>query len=655
MENNPFNSSESDDSSSKWEVSDADIDGEEEEKPKKRSLFESIGKNKQEESKKESAEEKTEKSIAESLFAGLLGKEEIKGAENVVDDRSEKPDFLNPENVEGELDPVARESIDNEALDAEVHDRVESVDAEIVADGGDDAVSIGELLADAEFLDNVSEGLHEGQSPEDAIEDAIEQTLENPATDGGLDDVATNAANEAEEDDPSVRTPLPLPIVLPSQGSSTQSAPPGGRRPPPTSTQTLNYQQMNMNVPPTQQVGNVAPTPTPDLVPMNENFNRDRNTGRVIASGIIGYMIGRRGGRKRTEAKLEPVIDKQKNDIGELTQKLTQSEELVKKRTAEKIESEQKSKTEVESAQSTAERQVATTEELLAIASANAETMAEEKAEFAELQKEFESGYPDVSSRPAENIPETVYDQESLTILGGETSEAGNLEKTTAEATENLASIEDSQDRAESNLREIEKENRQKAERESNAAFRDATEKAKTPENKKGALDAQRMTLSKVLEIAEFIPLKNSMNLRQMYEARRIDAVNLRRIVNEYVNGRNYEKTLAQSLDAVELRSELKHEVRQDNSIYKQPEQASHNVVDGIIAATGGTAAATTTDSNNKNIAGSAAQSSNASAESQQSSQLDESAMVGMSTAIIVAVVAGIVVLGSALFFGGLL
>jgi hypothetical protein len=53
--------------------------------------------------------------------------------------------------------------------------------------------------------------------------------------------------------------------------------------------------------------------------------------------------------------------------------------------------------------------------------------------------------------------------------------------------------------------------------------------------------------------------------VRELYEHNRIDAVNLRRVVLEYMNGgTRYEKVLHRSLEAVEMQRELRNEIRHD-------------------------------------------------------------------------------------------
>jgi hypothetical protein len=70
-----------------------------------------------------------------------------------------------------------------------------------------------------------------------------------------------------------------------------------------------------------------APTSTAEASPEEDEDYRDRrHAAQVIAAGVIGYMIGRRGGRKRTEAKLEPQI-KNLEKQAETNQRLVEDKE----------------------------------------------------------------------------------------------------------------------------------------------------------------------------------------------------------------------------------------------------------------------------------------------------------------------------------------
>lgn len=644
MENSPFGSNAESDDSNQWEVSDADLqaekDDETKEKPK-RNLFETA----KERDKREKAESDKKKP---SLFEALLGKNEIDDEEN----KKEKVEnnFLQPvETVEAEeAEPLVEASPATDTAAAEqfeeiVDDKIESVDQEIVGSG--EPTKVSELLADAELLETVAEKLDEGQDPVRAIENATDEMLENPlpdATETEIPDFVEGVLEiEHEDNEPQVATttpttppvrPTPPPPPPRNQPPTPPATPPVVPPLPPSATPSPFggppvMQNFNLNVPPITP--NTAPIDNPDLVPMNDSFNRDPRTGRVLASGLLGYMIGRRGGRKRTEAKLKPVISKQEKQLEDLNAQLETSEELVRKTAAAEAEaSAKKTQLEAEAASRKADIREAVPVEL------PAETIADERKEFEERERKLEAAL-DAEEK------EKKLEKESVARAGElETQEAEEvlhiLEKEREkEAVAMTAAVEKLQL---SNRAETEEEKRQEKAKATAQVEETRQEKARLSETKRG-FDARRMTLPRVLEVAEFIPLKNSMNLRQMYEAKRIDAVNLRRIVNEYMNGGNYERALEQSLEAVEIRSELKHEIKQDNSIYTQPGQTAHSVVDGLIAAT---KVLESTDAKAPTLSAAATQTQK---QSQETNQDDDTSMVvSNSVAITIGIAAGILI-----------
>jgi hypothetical protein len=77
--------------------------------------------------------------------------------------------------------------------------------------------------------------------------------------------------------------------------------------------------------------------------------------------------------------------------------------------------------------------------------------------------------------------------------------------------------------------------------------------------------DVRSLTMPELLEVAENIGFEKS-NLKELYERHRIDAVNLRRVIIEFMNGgTRYEKILRGSLEAVEMQRELRGEIKHDD------------------------------------------------------------------------------------------
>jgi hypothetical protein len=633
VENSPFGSNAESDDSNQWEVSDADLKGEKDadssekkDKPK-RNLFETA----KEKDKREQAELDEKKP---SIFEALLGKDESDEA-----DKKDTENTIFGIPVNDDIEPLVEATPTTNTDVAErfeeiVDDKIESVDQELVGSG--EPTRVSELLADVELLENVAEKLDEGQDPVKAIDNATEEILENPMTDPDIvemrqptpDSLNVDFDNEDDElDKNSTKTTVSPPVVPPTR--STPPPPPPSPPIPPTGAMPT----FGANTPPPsfdtyQPSPNTAPVNDPELVPMNDSFNRDPNTGRVIASGLLGYMIGRRGGRKRAEAKMQPIISEQEKQLHDISIQLERSEELVKRSVVAETEAAAKaSRLEDEAIKN--KDSIINTEEVIL----RAETVEEERKDFEERERKLEATL-EAEENEKKSMENTVRAEEEFSRREEELVEVLQQQREKEDAA-STAAIESLQL---SNRVETEEEKRQEQAKVAAQVEHTAQEKVRLSEAKRG-IDARRMTLSRVLEIAEFIPMRNSLNLRQMYEAKRIDAVSLRRIVNEYLHGGNFEKALEQSLEAVELRSELKHEIKQDNSMYTHPEHTAHSVVDGLIAAT------RTQDTYTEAAISDSTQNTQPQPQQKSHSQSDDTSMLmSDSSAIIIGVVAGILI-----------
>lgn len=219
-----------------------------------------------------------------------------------------------------------------------------------------------EALADAAFLESIRERLEEGNDlTEDTIEAAFNETAEdvgveveaeqdsdelaeagnedNPEendTDAGQDESEAEAATPGNVDDDSEVDPNapipppPMPPVPPFPSTPPPSPPPPGGGPggPPPAGPNFYGSPIGPNFPAGPNAAlNVANTHTETM-----HFIDRRRRGRdLLIGGLVGYMIGRRGGRKRTEARLMPKVEKLEKEIGTLHDVITEKEEKIRK------------------------------------------------------------------------------------------------------------------------------------------------------------------------------------------------------------------------------------------------------------------------------------------------------------------------------------
>lgn len=86
--------------------------------------------------------------------------------------------------------------------------------------------------------------------------------------------------------------------------------------------------------------------------------------------------------------------------------------------------------------------------------------------------------------------------------------------------------------------------------------FRDLLEKGR---------DIRSLTMPELLEVAEHIVFEKQ-TLKELYEHHRIDAINMRRVIIEYMNGgTRYERLLIRALEAVEMQRELRNEIKHED------------------------------------------------------------------------------------------
>ena len=492
---------------------------------------------------KETTEESTENSEKKPSIFGDAGKGifygVIKSSEKQPEeDKSEK----SVHEVEGddlveEKSEEFRESIQDDS------ENITNEFAEIVDTKHSDAVNKLENspdedneinIADTTFLSSVGSKIVEGIQPENAIDEARQESIKAvEAQDSNNEDVVADLetpdsieeqqvvdvyAPQPEEDDEAIdpqtqttsraasrqtTTPQPQPVI---------PTPTHNNIAPPTLT-PIN------NIP--GYPGNIAPQPTPNqnrsnfnvqrnqnLSPddpevrrMNSLYYRDGRRGGLLLGGALGYLFGRRRGRIKTEKKLEPVINKKETEIGKLKKDLERSEQEVRKVASEHLPNSPE-----------------------AVNVVPAHTLEQRRQEQHDREEKFAESLSDEAIiTKAKSTPDRIVDQ--MPTQEHTAEKAGDIKT------------------------------------EVTAIARDAEKNLNKQTSREKVAEIASMTVPELLVIADKIQVE-STSLRRIYENRRIDAVNLRHVVKEYVSGGNYEKTLRQSIASVELQQELKNELK---------------------------------------------------------------------------------------------
>lgn len=572
-------------------------------------------------------------------------------SEAASDDHTEDTEQASNEEGETTIEP-SDESLEseNERLEAELQDIVEdkieklqqvaAPEAEEAVDTKEPDTRAAELAADLSFLEKVSAKMKDGVEAPVAIEESVAESLaeaeedvsEAESSEDTLADEAMFGTEDApendERDDPLVAavsastaaaassrsstppspvptttariTPPPTPAAVPPIVPPTVSpiAPPSPRLPRnPSPINTPNAQPFpsfspNILAAPSAAIG--------DTVRANDVYRRNRNTGKIILAGVVGYAFGRRRGRINTEKRMQPEIDVGNKLVKDFEQKLAMSEQSVRQKSAEvtrtkdELSERNLQKSEAEKAQQQAERtlyeqqnRVPTAAEMLAgaqtenpVEAGAAQTM--ETAPQLQDQMRVEQNNRSPSELLAMAIPTpaqegTNFGKELLRapFLAAIGSEAPTIERPrnnmqdreeavlqangdpalrATEVLNSASSLEATKPRA------LQVEQRKQTDEQ---IRKKAIERVRVEVPK--PVDVQTMTMPELLSVAEKIDV-GSGNLKEMFEHHRIDAVNLRRVIAEYSEGKNYQETLHRSLEAEEMHRELRNEVKTDDS-----------------------------------------------------------------------------------------
>lgn len=310
MENNPFGSDPFEAPKSGAEKSDKDT-----KKEKKKSA---AAETPVSAAKKDRAQHELARSIDK---LPLFERDQKPAAETTADKKAETAgeqplETLSPEEQQHIQQETAREHLAaSEQAEPDVAEQRELADKflEKVADGQDPEAAFAETVEVADLSETERAELFGTEAapelpetvdaqPETTAEDGTIDTSDN--TEGVVDWRSRSAAMPKPARGTAGGATPPPPLTPPTAGGSAAAAPRGGGGPATSTPLTPN-----------------------SLPPKVETYYRDRSrAGDLLVIGLVGYLIGRRRGRIRTEKKLLPVQRKLEKQVKQLQEDLTYKE-----------------------------------------------------------------------------------------------------------------------------------------------------------------------------------------------------------------------------------------------------------------------------------------------------------------------------------------
>lgn len=292
------------------------------------------------ETKAEKKDKKDGKELAKkaSLLEMFQASQEKPEKKPNSEDKGEKTEASEDEKLE-QLDTTEQKVVAEQLVD----DRLEAVETELtVAPPGSDQEA--SAIGAATFLEKLGDKLEDGQVIDDQIldevtaetaselgipleeishqEEAVGPVAPEPETDG----FEPEATDDVEEDDPATAVPAPPSPPTPPAPSASGPTPASGGSGPTFSGPFGGDGAPGATLPNLYPAG-----PGPNVAPSLEQSDRHSHLKYVLSGGLVGYLIGRRRGRIKTEKRLIPVQQKLEKQVQDLQQKLFVREESVRR------------------------------------------------------------------------------------------------------------------------------------------------------------------------------------------------------------------------------------------------------------------------------------------------------------------------------------
>ena len=268
-------------------------------------------------------------------------------------DSEEEPDKRSAKNESersSESEAVSIEELKRTAVKDQLAAEIATLEEQAASaeEGSPERVEAEAALAFARAVD------HRVDNPDLEVDPVIEAEYQKRMAEISDEEIAENLEELIEFDE---LEPLeiehdtapiaPIPPVTPPPRPRTPRAAPVTPPPPPPFTPPIT----TVSTGPTggiggAEVGSATLSPSPPVEtnlyrPSSETTTeRSNKAGAFMLGGVLGYMLGRRGGRKRTEAKLQPEINRLDTEVKKTQSTLANRESEIKRASREKQEQE---------------------------------------------------------------------------------------------------------------------------------------------------------------------------------------------------------------------------------------------------------------------------------------------------------------------------